>query len=349
MSAVSRNALAVAVLAIGIAAGCSLVTSYDGFSGVDGAKECGQRIPTAPRPVGTPDKGTLVGAAQKLRYVDLPGLTPLGYDLDENCAGPACRPRAGGEPKKVGIDNSIGTFIAGLAMSSDPTGITVDLLKRGRYGIVLQITRWNGTDDDDSLTVSLYNVAGVNGSTDGGASAAFEGSDEFVAAASDLRAPPLGGSNYEDPQAHVTRKTLVARFPQLRFRTLTPVANGAFAAFDIVLVEARLVGKIALVAGGIRMDDAQLVGRAPETGVLRNLSQLGLCRDGGSYAPTKGSVCGRLDLTESKVTDGKNQKCVAGSFAIGLTILPAKLASAPAPLEVESDFCNGEPADTCGP
>lgn len=100
------------------------------------------------------------------------------------------------------------------------------------------------------------------------------------------------------------------------------------------------------------MDDAQIVGRLLDSELLRDLGQIGICRDPGkgdggvAYATAKAFGCSLLDLPAQKAVDGKNVQCTAASFAIGATFAPAKLAPVAAPATLGPDIC-GDPSDKC--
>ena len=327
--------------------GCSLVTGYDGFTGAASTAVCGDRIPAnVAKPSGAAaDKGTLVGAAQTFRFVDMQGQQPatLGLDLDENCQTFACEPKAG-PARALGRDNVLGKFISGLQQQQD---ISLDALKHGTIGLVIQVNGWNGSDNDDALAVSLFNVAGVNGSSDGGAQTVNDGGDLYIPREGEVLSTPVVKPLFTSIQAYVSKKELVARFEQVRLRVITPTAQGVVP-FELVLVDAAVVGTVALVKGGIQMLDAQLVGRVRDTDILRNLSQLGLCGNTPMYSGLKADLCARIDLTDSKNTDGKRRPCTSGSMAIGLAIAPAKLATETAPAVLGPYVCPDEPADNCG-
>lgn len=326
--------------------GCSLVTSYDGFSGRSG-ETCGDRVPAnTAKPSGTAEENRpLVGAAQTLRFKDVEGGVPskLGLDLDENCESAACEPKAGA-PRTRGIDNVLGTFIGNLNPGPD---ISIDLIKAGQIGLVVQVNGWNGTESDDAVAVNLFNVAGVNGAADGGARAVNDGGDVYIPRDTDLQTAPVAKVLFTSSEAYISQKHLVARFAEVRLRILTPTQAG-LVAFELAFVDAAVVGTISLSKGGIEMPDAQLVGRVRDTEILRTLSNLGLCSSTGAYSTFKSQICGVIDLTDARNTDGKSHSCTSGSLAVGLAVAPAKVAAAPAPAPLGPFLCATDPTDTCG-
>ena len=75
-------------------------------------------------------------------------------------------------------------------------------------------------------------------------------------------------------------------------------------------------------AGGLRMGDAQLVGRILSDDFVAFLANFGTCV---SY-PDMAKVCGFFDLTDSPSADGKGPGCDAISFALGFDLGPTTVA-----------------------
>jgi hypothetical protein len=336
------------IAAAGLAAveGCSLVTSYDGFRDVN-ATTCGDRVPAnSAKPSGTAgDRGPLVGAARTFRFSDVEGGVPLklGLDLDENCDRAACEPNAGGA-RALGVDNVLGAFIGKLNPGKD---ISIDAIKHGQIGLVVQVSGWNGTKNDNAVAVSLFNVAGINGSADGGAEARNDGEDIYIPRDTDLQAVPVAKVLFTSSEAYVSQQRLVARFAEVRLRIITPTQAG-IVPFELSFVDAAVVGTITPSKGGIEMPDAQLVGRVRDTEILRTLSNLGLCSKTSNYSPLKEQLCGVIDLTDSKNTDGKSRPCTSGSLSVGLDIAPAKVSAETAPAPLGPYQCPTDPPDNCG-
>ena len=324
--------------------GCSLVTGYDGFYGASPTATCGARVPAnTGKPVAAAtDKGTLVGAAQTLRFGGAAG-QPLGLDLDENCQTTACEAKEG-NARTIGVDNVLGKFIGKLNPQED---ISIAAIKNGTLGLLVEVTSWNGTDNDDQINVSMFNVAGANGSADGGAVLVNDGTDVYIARDTDVQTAPVPRNLFTSSKAYVTKKQLVARFGQVRVRLLDPTMVG-IRAVDLPIVDAVLVGTVTLAQGGLAMPDAQLVGRVRDSDMLSILSQLGLCSDTAAYSTFKSDVCGIIDLTDAVNTDGQKRPCTSGSIAIGLAVAPAKRdtgTTAPAP--IDPSLCPGNLMDTC--
>jgi hypothetical protein len=322
------------VIAAGLAitAGCSLVTSYDGFA-PDGPT-CGKRVPDRPSAAKGAPGGELVGAMTKLQFLSLPAGPPLGYDLDKLCTCPAKRAcnntKATDQQCDVpntGIDNAAGAIL-NVLYPPQADALLQGSLKQGVNGLIVRVQGWDGTADDADVNVSIYNVAGLKAAADGGALATFDGNDEFLVDEASLLNIDDLGSKFFDTSAYVAKGVLVASF-DYDLRLQVPNQLDAAAPPSVVaipLTSARLVGKIEKVGtNGLRMSDAQLVGRIPLDRIFTQLGNIGICSDNPVFGQVKKSTCAALDLPVNPNQDGKNVACDALSFAIGTTIGPAKL------------------------
>lgn len=343
------RAWAIALFAsAGLAAawGCSLVTSYDGFSG---AAPCGKHVPGPPASDSPGDVGALVGVGTNARFENEGG-AELGFDLDGLCT---CHPdKAACTGKKVcdpdddtGTDNALGTLVNVFSAPPQARALVDQLFRSGLHGLLFELKGWSGKPDDKKVTLSVFNVAGVNGSNDGGAQAGYDGNDVFDVASNYLVAPSPPLSLVSDDAAYVTGGTLVAHFPNLRFRYISPSPAG-LGAVEIDLDDAILVGKPAKRgANGLAFDELQITGRMGSDKVLADLSILGQCPDGGFYQNQKTKVCAAMDLPAAHASDGKSSPCVSGSLAFGIAVAPAKIGGA-VPVPLGPDLC-GAAADTC--
>lgn len=337
--------------------GCSLITSYDGFATSSAATApCGARIPGPPNVPITNDNGDVRrGALKAIHFAAPDNKQPtLGFDLDENCSMAACIsyvPPKKGAPPKVGVDNAIGGFIGGAVAGGQSDAVTDAALKDGTFGLVVEVTKWNQQPNDSAVTVSLYNVVGIN---PGGSKANFAGNDAFVVDQSEIKTGSLAGSTHQDIKAYVTNGTLVAHFPTFPLRLIAKAASMKLGILSIAFTEASLVGTVKAVTNGVEMIGAQLVGRIEQVEILEDISRLGYCKigpDGGSesYEADKGLVCSFLDLTSSHTTDGKGQRCSAGSVSFGMDFVGTSVAPTPGPARAVLNECPGDPAgDSCG-
>src|SRR4051812_3509522 len=149
------------VAAFGAALACSVVTTYDGFTG---ATSCGGQIPARPTGAGGDDGKKYFGALSYLSFFpDTPNAI-TGYDLDGRCT---CHPDKGSckgplgngkpcDPEGSGVDNEGGKVLSQIFQGADagaPPG----------YGVAVRVSNYNGGPDDSEVLVELYNVVKVTG------------------------------------------------------------------------------------------------------------------------------------------------------------------------------------------
>ncbi|MDB5218661.1 MAG: hypothetical protein JWO86_6588 [Myxococcaceae bacterium] len=357
----SRASAIVVVVVAGLvlAAGCSLVTSYDGFT-PDGPP-CGKRIPSRPPAEAMQKSGPeLVGFTTALQFLEDAdaGTTLLGYDLDNLCTCPdhaarSCKnPNATADQEcdvaNTGIDNAAGTVLGALFPATANARLQESLL-HATNGLLIRVKDWDGTADDPSVSVSIWNVASLKGDTDGGAGAKLDGTDEILVDYESLLNVMDLGSKYNATTAFVSGGVLVAPL-DLDFRFEIPPPNplaGTIA--SIPLRSASLVGKIATKgAVGLVLTDAQLVGRLPMADVFKQVANIGICQNTPAFAGLKKPACAAFDLPlKQPGGSGRSElPCDALSFAVGLTVGPAKLAGY-AMIRQAMSPCGAEPAVTC--
>jgi hypothetical protein len=341
-----------------LAAGCSLVTSYDGFT-ASGGPVCGKRFP--PEPPAAPNKGgvELVGVSTGLKFLDEPDAgSPLGYDLDNLCTCPDLAARscknanAGGDQQcdvpGTGIDNAAGSLLGNI-FPADANGRLLDTLKHGANGVLVRVQDWDGTPDDVSVKVAIFNVVGLKGDVDGGAGTKLDGTDEMLVDEASLFNIQDLGPKYFSSTAYVSGGSLVAAL-DVDFRFEIPPPNPlAGVIVQIPLRSAHLVGKIGRVGmTGLKLTEAQLVGRVPMADVFAQIANLGICQTDPAFQGFKPKTCAAFDLTAAPVAGSgrSTQPCNALSFAIGLTVGPAKLGGSVA-ARGPTSRCGQEPPVKC--
>lgn len=349
-----KQALALALVAAAIPAGCSLVTGYDGFAatGTVVKPACGKSRPERPLAATGGGDRALTGTMKLIRFQELPNAPPLGYNIDKLCTCPdkkACRSRGVDDacdlPIGSGIDNAAGQILRFLYPPGSAQTLT-DSLKRGRNGMVVQIQNYNGLKDDPDVSVALYNVVGVNGKADGTGLAKFDGDDEMIVDDKSLVINTMG-PQYQTNSAWVAGGVLVA---ELAFDLRLEVPNALIDASSVAFVpfkSATLIGKITIVGGtGLEMEDAQLVGRIAEPDLFAQISRIGLCQDSGPFPDVKKKACAALDLPVDPASDGKNVDCNALSLAIEVVITGARLGGH-LPVNNGPSLCGNETVGRC--
>jgi hypothetical protein len=340
----------VVLVALGfVLAACALITSYDGFTGGASISTCGKHPPARPSSAQSTGAGLLFGATTEMRFLDEPNRPPLGFDLDNLCTCPdraACRgTRPAGEPCDVqgtGIDNAGGSVLKALFQDQ---GFLRDMLATGRHGMIVRVQGYNGQLDDPDVTVAVYNVLGVNGDTQGKTRARFDGTDEFIVDDGSLIEATDYAPIFFDTSAYVSGGVLVASLSyDLRF--VLPTTEGKTVVVNLPVREAKIIGAIEAHDAGVRLTDAQLVGRVPVTGIFELLSRIGVCQTSATFEQIRQTTCTALDLPGDPAFDGKDVACDALSLAIGFSVAPARM-SGHATLPPTAAACGSEPPASC--
>lgn len=344
-------ALAAASTTGGIGIGCSVLTSYEGYGGGDAVDpSCPNRrtIPKAPSAPAARGTRSLTGMMRSAKFLDLTKSPPASlpsFDLDGVCST-ADNPRSAScananvvaDQVGTGGDNAIAdnvSVLAGPDSSSfaallDPRQDLIgDNCKRGRHGLAITITNYDGTPNDDKVTVNVINVVGLAGAGDGGAEAKFDGTDQLLIDKADLVGTTVT-SKASDASAFVRDGVLYATFTdEFSIRLFAPsfdLATRKIVEFQthIPLSYMRLVGKIdpTSTATGLVMKGATIAGRLPIASLFKSIYEYGLCPERGNFANIDKKVCNIADTLANGQTR-PTQKCDAVSFAFQIDVAPA--------------------------
>lgn len=328
--------------------GCSLITSFDGYGGVDAGTidpSCSARksIPLPPDKVTSRSPRTLTGMMQSAKFIDITptGPVPLpGYDIDEVCSSPtnkkgSCSNPAGiqADQEGTGADNAIAQNVASLGDARDfqvlittPRDVIQENIENGKHGLAIRIDGYDGPNDD-KVTVDVINVVGIVGSGDGGAKANFDGNDRLVLDVADLTSTTLQ-SKANDPNAFVRDGMLYALFrEEFRIRLVAPsVDNKTRELIElptfIPLMHMRLIGKVEPQAGGgLKMTTATITGRLPIASLFEAVFAYGVCPERGNFNNVDNKICSIADVLASGATRAATP-CDAVSFAFQLNVVP---------------------------
>jgi hypothetical protein len=372
-----RFVIVPALVAGVLGAGCSLITSYDNYTGgepqgtdatVDAAPPspeetlCSPNIPAQPS-VSDPllnsiSSTTFYGVVKDLRFFAEDGGCPLGKNLDNlytclNDGGPACTSqyttvKACDGPG--GVDNAAAPLLVNVPKDKVDllSQLSVDLPMQ-RTGFLLSINGYGGSADlnDPDVAVALYPDVGV--AVDGGIDAGT-----LVDESSISHGMPV----YQAGSAWVTNGVLVANFFSQSDTKKVPVHFHVFINNDptmpssvvIPLSYATLIGIPVLdpTTGQMTMNDAQLVGRLEVPDLVTSLTALYGCINESSA----GLVCTFPDLTSMPRIDGTGSTCDAISVGFGFDLTGTSFAGV-APAVPTTDFCgaNDQPIDPdiCAP
>jgi len=341
---VTRAVLAGIGLAFACAAGCSLLTSYEGFGpAAEATPACGKRWPARPA-IADSGERELVGAVSRLTLFDPPDGGRLGYDLDGLCTCPdprqACRPRSAEPPCDeigTGVDNAAGEILGNIFSANGPDPLNEDLAL-GRHGVVVRIRGYNGRLNDPKVQVSLFNVIGLRDAE----RAAFDGRDAFVVDA--LESTDFG-THFIDTSAYVAGGVLVAAL-DFDLRLNAQVADASTPVLAPIRA-ARLIGTVRIIGeSGLELDDAQIVGRVRQEDLFRQIGRLGLCPGTELYPRVRTQACGLLDLPADPGRDRGDAPCDAISFAIGIRVTAATIGGQGQAHDGDG-VCGAAPVEPC--
>lgn len=337
----------------GAAVACSVLTSFDGIAPhpplgpdadtdanvADGpaATDAGCALSRWPPPptLADPqvDVGELTSALTRLHVLDAVAAgTQEGFDLDGLCTCPdraACVGNKPGEPCDLadgGVDNAgegLFRLFQSQGVALDDTGLRTGIVE-GQYGIVIQLSGYDGEADDPDVAVRIFNAAGVNG--DGGRPRE-DGSDEWTVDSESLLDVGKGLPAYFSTRAYVSGGTLVAEVARLVVRARLPTGKNAWSLLQIEITNARVVAHIGARSGsGVALESGHIAGRMSLSSVLAQGMRSGVCRDSGVYDALKPVVCAARDLPLDPSKDGRDTPCDALSIGIGFDGVSARRA-----------------------
>jgi hypothetical protein len=298
-------------------------------------------------------------------------LPPFGWDLDNDitCPGmPSCEQMPG---TKENCDDQAGRDHTGLYLFRE-LGLTAKVgvaavnqaMQAGEYGLLVGLSQYNGTMDDDRVTVSLYFSSGVLGTGDGGGVVLnHDGNDRWTVDPRSLQGAPTAGvdcsngatvcqPNFVDDNAYVTDGTLVSTGLGEIPITFGGRANIGGAVMD--LNETILVGTLQMrsrAGGGVSwaIVGGSISGRWGSAKLLTNMATIPdptsdsgafLCGNDPAYLYLKNHViCALQDIPVNPMNDNTGAPCDAISMAFAFTAEPALLGTV-SPLPATPSGCS---------
>lgn len=318
-----------------------------------------------------------IGAGPDAGPISLDASTPLppfGFDLDGvntcHCGGaPSCVQPAG--TKEICDDDAGRDHIAlqlfralgpSARMGSEQANLA---MQSGQFGILLKMEGYNGGQNDQQVTVSLYVSNGIVGVQDGGVvTPGHDGVDRWTVDPSYLKktqnmTPVPAGTDcsttqdcqpaYADPNAYVSGGKLVANMGQVPL-TFGYRANigGALMVLDSVIISGT-IREVSIAGGtniGFRIDDGSISGRWQTGQLLANMATIPdpfvdgsfFCGTDPLYPAVKNIICSLQDIDHDRSGDNTgNAPCDALSMGFAFTAEPVHLGTVyPGPTMITS-------------
>jgi hypothetical protein len=289
------------------------------------------------------------------------GLPPFGWDLDNDCTcqgsppgPPSCLQAAGTKENCddfAGRDHIALELFEALSITAETGSQTANqAMQAGQYGLVVQITGYNGMSNDEEVTVALYASNGIDGVQDGGTPVAqHNGNDKWTVdpryitegaqlVGTDCETSSLCQPTSVDDTAYVAGGILVAQFPNsvpLTFGSRANIGGALMQLNGVVLVGTLVAAPIAGSGEGWAIVNGSISGRWETSQLLGNLSTIPdpmspdpgyFCGSDPFYATFKNVICSLQDI-EANGLDNQTPlaPCDALSMAFAFTAEPARL------------------------
>lgn len=275
----------------------------------------------------------------------------VGRDIDNSCTCPepsTCTPP--GSPELVcdgsrGRDASVNKVMATVVQDGISAFSEEQLaqeLAKGRAGLVLRILGYNGSANDDRVSVELFGKVWTNG-----ALPLHQGNDTWFPYEDSVQ---FDTAVDWDMDAYVRDAMLVARFPHfsLAFR---PNVGQNDNPFVVELEEAVLSGILEQGTEGFTLKNGNMAARWPTSSFLSAFSMIQypfdwMCDKNLAYGVLKNDICKYADIMSAASQDNQAQACDAVSWGAGFDAEPAQLGAVKTPPTVASG-CPANWKPTC--
>lgn len=353
MASAPRRALALVLLA-GATASCAAILGFErleaekeaaeggadgalpeaapsdaGDAGADGACE---QVGVAPPPPAQPasDASDIERefAVSALDFGIDTSVDPVGLNVDRRCTSTldtsSCVVDSADKLPKItdyknGVDNSGFRLIQDLSQlggAFTPDSIN-KRLKDGEYGLIVRIRGYNGTANDDAVSVDVYPALrhGVDGGAPDG------GRDDLWVR--DRSYNFVDSSTIRSTFAYVNNGQAVAFFPTFELPISVPDQTPAVRRMRVKLRDVWLTGTLTKLPDGNDGVKGVLAGRWSTRDFLDEVRPLDLpgfgtiCKSPLVYAQAKALLCPGRDVRATSAEDGRGLPCDAVSAGIG--------------------------------
>ena len=279
----------------------------------------------------------LVLATSDLNYSQT---SVVGRDLDNSCTCPGAPTCSSSRAPDLlcdapgGRDASANKVLATITQNGISNFSEAALkqdIRVGRTGILLRISAYNGTPNDDRVSVELFGKAWVHP----GYQLRHDGTDAWLTYAGSLNT--INARSFDwDMDGYVRDGVLVAHFQTLTI-ALRPYVGDVDNPMEIIMDEAVISGNLSQGAYGFELKNGSLAGRWRND---RMLSAFKVFKYTGTFMCTsknlafpvfKDAACKYIDIMRTSSLDSQGQACDAISWGIGFTAEPARLGAEESP------------------
>jgi hypothetical protein len=214
------------------------------------------------------------------------------------------------------------------------------LLRDGKLGLLVEVSDYNGKDDDGTVTVAFMSAVGVT-RADGGLPYGDGGGGGLpLRDGGDTWAPEARAFITDDRPAYVIKDAFVVGGVLVApFRQQTPFNIGG-SATDIVADEVVITARIVRDEAGVpyRLDQGRVAGRVPASTIWtyaagRLSGGKSVCDDSSEAAVFRAfvtrDICEAFDLASGAGAVRPNEPCDAISFSAGFYAVRAARTSRP--------------------
>jgi hypothetical protein len=252
-----------------------------------------------------------------------------------NSTGPHC-------DEDGGRDNAAQALLQLVATLPGLNEISLNqALSRGKYGLVIAVSQWNGQPNDTQVNISLFVSNGLTADDAGNVTPVKgDGTDVWTIASGSL----LGGDSlagvdcgsgnpqcapvYYDDNAYVTGGTIVG---SVDF-TIALGGSGS-GTVNVDLTGSVVLATIVASTGGWSLTNGTIAGRWATSKLLSSLAAINdplntgeyLCGSDSTYGLVKSDICSAMDIAADPNLDQTGAPCDAISISLGFTADPAEM------------------------
>jgi hypothetical protein len=294
---------------------------------------------------------------------------PVGFNLDQRCTFSREQSSCQTRTPETSFERYVRDKLVGDVPSMDNAGFSImevlgqrydrlspsaiqQRLSAGEFGLVIRLANYNGTPDDDQVTVTVQPALGIAASggglpPSGVIKPTFTSSDVWVPDGRFYSVNDAQYPNFVSITGYVVDGTLVVDLRQ--FTAAITVSGSESRPLDLALSEAWIQAKLRVNGSEARLEDGVIGGRwqaaraLAAIGEIRFENSIPVCKLGSIFDAVKADLCAAPDLTASS-GDPSTAPCAAISAGLRFTAVPAHpdtFTVSPQQRNYAADQCSG--------